>query len=442
MKKLLLLALCAFLSANADARTIYVNAKRPNNNGNGLKAATAKKTIQAAINIAKKGDVILVAAGTYAPIKTKNKKIKIKSVRGRGKTKIVKPADMGRQVALAQLGGAYGVYLDTYSKQTGSSGIWTKGTKSTLLGFTLDGKNRSVGDAGELIGVSGGTARECLLKGIGRSYADTYGGFPSFDNASVAVNAVLQDCVVEGNRGRLAPAEWMAVSTKKPGGSTFLRCKIQDNDLYAGFEASTLANCLVAGNAVQGELFYRGTIVNCTIAKNKAIGLWPDPPFSVSSKYANCILWNNCVVPPKKVRTVEGWDYYDVDGDCLAYRPANETSFFVDAFDALGNRESVEVTEETLSDYYPGWTKTECVYTTYAPGTAKKLHNVDSGNGYKYTNTTNKNPMFAKAYRLKGGSYCINKGRLTAEQRKLVGKKDLAGKKRFNGAIDRGCYER
>ena len=89
MKRLLLLALCALLSLNADARTLYVDAKRPNNNGNGLSKAKAKKTIQAAINVAKKGDTILVYPGTYAPIKTNNKKIEIKSVKGRKKTKLV-----------------------------------------------------------------------------------------------------------------------------------------------------------------------------------------------------------------------------------------------------------------------------------------------------------------------------------------------------------------
>jgi hypothetical protein len=35
-----------------------------------------------------------------------------------------------------------------------------------------------------------------------------------------------------------------------------------------------------------------------------------------------------------------------------------------------------------------------------------------------------------------------NKGKLTKTQKKLVGSKDLAGRKRIRGkAIDRGCYE-
>ena len=66
--------LCALFVVQAEARTLYVDAKRPNNKGNGLKGSTAKKTIQAAINISKTGDTIVVAPGSYAPIKTNNKK--------------------------------------------------------------------------------------------------------------------------------------------------------------------------------------------------------------------------------------------------------------------------------------------------------------------------------------------------------------------------------
>ena len=68
MKRLLLLALCALFALDAGARTLYVDAKRPNNSGNGLSRAKAKMTIQAAINAAQAGDTILVYPGTYAPI--------------------------------------------------------------------------------------------------------------------------------------------------------------------------------------------------------------------------------------------------------------------------------------------------------------------------------------------------------------------------------------
>jgi len=47
------------------ATTYYVDASRPNDTGNGLTLATAKKTINAGINLMSGGDTLLVKAGTY-----------------------------------------------------------------------------------------------------------------------------------------------------------------------------------------------------------------------------------------------------------------------------------------------------------------------------------------------------------------------------------------
>jgi len=47
------------------ATTYYVDASRPNDTGNGLSLATAKKTLNAAVNLMAGGDTLLVKAGTY-----------------------------------------------------------------------------------------------------------------------------------------------------------------------------------------------------------------------------------------------------------------------------------------------------------------------------------------------------------------------------------------
>src|SRR6516164_6114743 len=47
------------------ATTYYVDASRPNDTGNGLTLATAKKTLNAAVNLMAGGDTLLVKAGTY-----------------------------------------------------------------------------------------------------------------------------------------------------------------------------------------------------------------------------------------------------------------------------------------------------------------------------------------------------------------------------------------
>ena len=448
-------ALGAVLAVQAEARTLYVDARRPNNKGNGLKLKTAKKTIQAAINIAKAGDTILVSPGSYAPIKTNNKKIKIISFKGASKTKIVKPAKLDQKVALAQLGKSYSAYLGTDSQGRdiiGSSGIWTKGTSSTLEGFLLDGMNRAVGSFGELIGVSGGNAKACILQRLGKKYADTFGGFASFDNASVSVNSKLTDCTIQKNKADIAPAEYCAVGSGGKDlaatGSKFLRCSISGNDGRIGVDVGSLINCLLVGNTTSYELVYKTTLLNCTVVKNTRVASWSaDLAFSSNSKYYNCILWNNYVTPPKTRETIYGYDYYDADGNWIGYRDVDATTFSIEYTNAQGDYARADgVTEGVLSRYCPGWTKSTQSDMNYMPGSVQKLHNVDAGNTYSNTDKTNKNPKFVGAakgnYKLQKGSYCIDKGKLTSAQKKQVGSYDLAGKTRIKGkAIDRGCYE-
>jgi hypothetical protein len=367
VKKLLLLALCAILAAgSAEARTLYVNAKRPNNNGNGLKPATAKKTIQAAINIAKAGDTILVYPGNYAPIKAQNKKITIKSVKGASKTKIVKTAKQ-QDVALAQLGKTYAIQTTRGSR---SSAPYTTGRNTTLVGFLLDGKGRDNGDC-RLFGVSGGTAKSCSIQRLGKDDSS---------DAWAAMGATLSGCTVLGNHGYIA------------SGSILYRCRIKGNKANGGYAvtSSRLCNCLVTGNAYfsnsewEPSLFQRATVINCTVTGNRT-HRWSGGASACMagrSKFSNCILRNN----------------------------------YIQADDREGE------------------------------SGGESIHNVDSGNGYSRTYKDNREPKFVNAaggnYKLARGSPCIDQGKLTAAQKKLVGSKDLAGAKRIRGkAIDMGCYE-
>jgi hypothetical protein len=283
MKKLLLLALCALFAAGAaEAKTYYVDASRPNNNGNGLKPATAKKTIQAAVNLAQKGDTILVQPGEYAPFKTNNKKITIKSVKGASKTKIVKTAAQ-KDMALAQLGKAYVLtYQGSDGPETYSSIPYTKGKDTVLAGFLLDGKNRSNGYC-DLIGVSGGTVKSCSIQRLGKNDDGIW------LEPVAAADATLTACTILGNHATLAET------------CVFSRCRLADNQSKAGsyypaVSESRLCNCLVAGNRYRGTsgraaLFEDSTLVNCTIAKNRTTS--GQAPFTRKSKYYNCILRNN-----------------------------------------------------------------------------------------------------------------------------------------------------
>lgn len=365
MKKLLILSLCAILSACADARTLYVNAKAKNNNGSGLSAKKAKKTIQAAVNIAKKGDTILVYPGSYAPIKTKNLKISIKSVKGAAKTEIVKPKKATTTswdgLALAQLG-----------KATAKSSPVTTGRKTTLHGFLINAKNR---DNEGVVGLSGGTAKFCLIENIG--YDDT----KIYNSAWVAVNGALSDCIIKKNALFYRPIF---------SNCTVSRCEVSGNSgKSASFaDNSILSNTLIVNNSIHSDAasgFASCKLYNCTVADNLFQGYRPsDIPVAEKSGFYNCILWNN-------------WYRYD------------------DLFNHDDSRCDAE--------------------------TAKKFKNA-----YKKCYTAKADPGFVYAvdldYRLAKGSPCINKGTLSAAQKKIVGTKDLSGNKRIKGkAVDLGCYE-
>ncbi len=376
MKKLLLLALCAILSANVDARTLYVNAKRPNNTGNGLSAKKAKKTIQAAINVAKKGDTILVLPGTYAPIKTNNKKIAIKSTKGEKKTKICAKDEC--------------ITLDL-SKKGKRSDAWSwfkgGGTATKVKGFHCFPK--LWGDSRQKAAMAiGGVVSHCSFSDY-RFGCGTYRGYGRFGSTKVyyltdyypclkmAAGTTFNDCkFVRQTPSDGSMADYLTGHSADYLKCTFQRCVFRENGFACAWSA--FANCLIAENCDTG--FYDSSLLNCTLSRNN--GQWPSHIFFAQrTKMSNCILWNNfdCVE----------WDRYEL---------------------------------------------------------SKSLFSTSNGNTFSNTFTDNRDPKFVNAakgnYKLKKGSPCINKGKLTKKQKKLVGTKDLAGRKRIRGrAVDRGCYE-
>ena len=410
MKKHLLLALCALFACNAGARTLYVDAKRPNNNGNGLSAKKAKKTIQAAINVAKKGDTILVYPGTYAPIKTNNKKIAIKSVKGAAKTMV---DGLGKRSAIcAQLAK---IVRENPTWTATNDGVTSYGSNLYYhLPYKKDAWHEAEQKNTKLAGVTLRNAGYAVIGGVlSNSKITKVVSGTGKDGLFSIYNSTLDACTISGNKGG-------AIGTDGPKfceNSTLLRCKIVKNSFRlavepknrgwytswggeGAFTFSVLRNCLVAGN--RNITICCTELLNCTIADNlnefSDGSDWNRYIVNDGSSLANCILRNN----------------------------------FADVVTNIDYETGEESTVRKLANFSPGY---------IGSGTLKGIPS------FKNTDKTNKNPKFANPakgdYRLKKGSYCINKGKLTKAQKKLVGTKDLAGKKRIKGkAVDLGCYER
>ena len=192
---------------------LYVDASRPDDSGDGLTQATAKKTIQAAVDKAKSGDTVVVLGGKYAPFDTDNKSIEVLGLFGSERTIV----DGGGTFRCATLG---------HEEQQ---------TNTVLRGFTLRNGN-STGD--ELVlwncggGVCGGTVQNCVIENCTASKG---GG---------AYYGRLENCLILDN-----------VAETYGGGSyygTRVNCTIVGNKAYYGgggtYEGVSY-NTIVCGNA-------------------------------------------------------------------------------------------------------------------------------------------------------------------------------------------------
>ena len=429
MKHILALLLYAlFVAYQAGARTLYVDASRPNNKGNALKAKTAKKTIQAAINIAKKGDTIVVLPGYYTSIKTKNIKITIKAAKGSGQTFIQKGPGKTTKTGYVASSDEYIADLGTWESNQRAYDRNAKlyrqyqrlkklkgGTSTVLSGFTLGNGGATVAFSGIVVdsperisAVAGGTLKSCVIADCHSAYGFCAYSRPGAGSKAIEINgspniykAKLVGCSVQACKG---VAQWYS----KP-------------EHGLGICASTLTRCHVFGNGELPEydgdpalpfLVHDSKFYNCLLAENKLM------------KTDNCV-FANCTIADNPSFTMKSTKAYNT----IFHKVA------ASQFNAKKNK---------LTKCYKGsapnfvsvkTTKTVKVEVGYWDDWDEKIWD---GTQYRYYTMVDA----PGNYHLAKGSPCIDKGTKAKAVKKLFGSKDLDGKKRIKGkSVDIGCYE-
>jgi len=266
----------------------YVDSSRPDNNGIATNWATAKKTIQAAVDVASDNDTVLVTNGVYATggrvtpgysltnrvVITND--IALRSVNGPDETIIQGNGQMGGAVVRCVF--MNGGVLDGFTLTNGytlgngdlafdQSGGGAYIVNTSITNCTLSG-NASHYQGG---GAFGGSLYNCTLSGNSVVIGETdgrsgYGGG--------AASGTLYNCVLSGN--------WAYGHNDSSYGG---------DGIGGGAFGATLYNCTLSGNVAQGGRNYvlgtqggarggRGlgggasecTLYNCMLSNNAANG--------------------------------------------------------------------------------------------------------------------------------------------------------------------------
>ncbi len=243
----------ALLGATLHAATTYYVSPAGNDASAGTSWATARKTIQSAIDSAQSdmGDMVIVTNGAYAPI-TADKTIAIRSVEGAGKTII--DGEKSKRCATFYCSVPYPPYKITQKR-------------TTLVGFTLKNgavpKDNFLGNVSHGGVVTGGTLKNCILSETGKA-----AGFSS-DAEYAVYDSTLENCEVTNNEQIKG---------------TFINCLISNND---SIDTCTFKMCIIRENSFLFQYSQDGSnsFENCTLVGNAGqIGL---------STFKNCILFAN-----------------------------------------------------------------------------------------------------------------------------------------------------
>lgn len=257
--------LCAAVGVASAQSFVYVDAARPDDSGDGLTSATAKRTIQAAVDLAL-NRYIAVAPGRYEPFTTVN-----------GYRSVV-------------LLGGVDIHADELTYSSEPTIIDGGGTnrcvtmRPTSFNFTdniiysydvIQNCTLVNGNAADGGGILEGNAYGCLITG---NQASNGGG---------AYNSVLSECIVSNNTAAVGGGTY---------GGTNAVCLITSNNADIApsrgggtHESLNQISVIVRNSATLGGGTYGGENFNCTIVTNTALlggGTYEGASY-------NTIVWGN-----------------------------------------------------------------------------------------------------------------------------------------------------
>lgn len=347
MQRLLLLA--SFLLYCAFARsqtTYYVDAARPDNAGAGTSWASAKKDLQAAINLAGTNASIWVKAGTYLPThdpfgnaspannrdKTFLLKNTVKIYGGFAGTETqlnqrnpvtnitILSGDLG--VANTLTDNAYHVVLSVNLSNTSvlDGFTVTKGYATAPWQSSITVSTRVIDrykGAGIYNTNSSTTFSNCIVTGNSADCTDTNDDAWGAGMVNYLSSSAITDCRFDGNsflNGGASFGVFGAGIFIEGGANVLTRCYIVNNTsgsgfldasrgggLYLGSGSSSLVNCVFYNNSAQngaaicggGGEFNVSTITNCSFVNNTSSFAGTSFVGFADAVFTNCIFWNN-----------------------------------------------------------------------------------------------------------------------------------------------------
>lgn len=308
MRRLSFLAGILSVVGGLQAATYYADASRVDDSGDGLTLVTAKRHIQAAVDLAAAGDTVLVAPGVYNEGTTRdtlskgqnesrvvlNKAITLKSLQGKAVTHIVGAWDPA--------GDANGLGPNAIRCITS--------TDTTVAGTTIEGF--TIRDGATHIDADGTTANANVsanwgggVYGVGRTYV-------------TVVDCTVQHCRATrgGGVGQASAVRTLFVDNYASSMGSAIRNSNAYNCIFTGQRGYTacgfddLVNCTFAGNdnySFYYESYGKSRVVNCVSVGNYVYDTYPD-------NIKGLILTNDVI-----------WTFRDVDTLTFTTPPQNLT---------------------------------------------------------------------------------------------------------------------